>query len=52
MDGLKITEKIIKTKLNFTLLFKKYCYYKNNGMKIKEIVKNLDITYKTEKRWR
>lgn len=48
----KINEKIIKTKLNFTLLFSKFCYLISNGMKTKEILKQLGITYKTIQKWR
>lgn len=48
----KINEKIIQTKSNFTLLFSKFCYLINNGIKTKEILKQLGITYKTIQKWR
>lgn len=48
----KINEKIIQTKSNFTLLFSKFCYFIKSGMKNKEILKQLGITYKTLQKWR
>lgn len=48
----KINEKIIQTKSNFTLLFSKFCYFNESGMKNKEILKQLEITYKTLQKWR
>lgn len=49
---LKINEKINQTKANFALLFPKFCYFKNSGMKLKDIIKQLKITYKTAQKWR
>lgn len=44
-------KKISQTKQNKHLLFSNFCYYKNNGMKFSDILKKLNINYRTGKDW-
>lgn len=42
-----IIKKIKQTKQNFSLLFEKFSYYRNNGLSLNHIKKLLDINYIT-----
>ena len=42
-------KKILSTKMNFSLLFSQFCYYKNNGMLLKDISKIIQINWRTLK---
>lgn len=46
----KIIQKIVKTKQNYVLNFSKYCYYRDIGLKFKEISDKLKVNYRTQKR--
>lgn len=44
-------EKILQTKANTSLLFKKFCYLKNKGIKLSKIAETLKVNYRTVQKW-